>query len=130
MAGPIKLNPDMIKNVGRIARFDAEREAWVAGPDAPGEYESGDVVPTKEVKQGGRVVEVPKGDVGRSYQLRRYYNNVKGVIHRSEMENVDAFDDELTEEEARELVSELRDRLEGADREEVREIRKELLGYE
>lgn len=78
---------------------------WIAGRDAEG-YAEGETVPEDYAK--------------RARSQREFQNTVKGIQHNQGLDY----------DEARDLAAELRDRMEGADPDEVRDIRNELLGYE
>lgn len=135
MPGFWELNPDNVDSVREIAYFDADAKRWRAGPDAPDKYTPGQFVETREVKRGDTTRQLPGGDVGRAYTVRRKRNQVKGLMRRSEQEAArersEHMDDELTEGEAWELADEFVRALDAAESDqEVRDIRREYLGYE
>lgn len=129
MAGAVQLNPDDPLRNRQIAYKDKNGQ-WRAGPDAPG-YQKGQFIPTTtesyEYEREGELVSVtrtkPAGNVGRSFHNRQRANYVRKIMRKEDM----------SESEAREFINERIDELEQAQREgrpkdEIDEIRRQLMG--
>lgn len=88
---------------------------WVAGPKAKG-FQEGQFIPTREIEVSGTIREIPAGNVGRQWTLRRRNNLVKSIMRaQGEYDEDGNLIEALPEDEARDMANQMLAELDEAE---------------